>query len=379
MTGMLDESIGGPADPGAWCVMQCPAVLSLSVGLESALPAIHQFDGLVRSGARAIVLDFSAVQEIYLGAGAVLLARAREAKEAGIHIRVLLPERADLRDRLAVCGLANVLEDASTIVLPESAILALDRTPREPEWNDARLEREASLHASRVSRRLRRWLSEHNYSLDKEFEENFLHIVGETLDNAVHHSQAGWWVCADLRVRQDRPPLLEVAIFNFGSSMGESMDTIPDTSQTRHEIHSLREEHRRRENFGARWTEHNLLGLFAIQDGNSRFGAERGRGGGTHRIVETFQEISNDTEYDKECRLGWVSGRTAIYLDGRYQLGPSRIPTRASRDDIAFNPPNDLHETPDHLAVVNLDPPFPGTLLKLEFPLRADYLANQKV
>jgi anti-anti-sigma regulatory factor len=357
----------------------CPAVLSFSFNHRQSLAAVAEFARLAESRPEKIVIDFRAVERLNLGAGAVLMALAREARENGTRIEVVLPDDEEMQQRLAVCGLANVLEDAGSVVLPPSAILALTRLPRDPDWDQVTLEQEAGAQTDRVSTRLNAWLSENGYELDPEVNRKFLQIVSETLENAVYHSNSGWWICASVQRGSDGIRLLEVAVFNFGGSIAESLATSPRESRTHDHLESLRREHRRKGAFSAEWTEENLLALFAIQDGNSRFGFERERGGGTHKIVKIFQFISDVASNHPDCRLGWVSGSTAIFLDGRYRLGPSKVAGRLERDDIAFNDPNDLNEAPDRLSVVNLEHAFPGTLLKLQFPLREDYLVKQKV
>ena len=361
------------------CSVVCPPVLSFSFNHRESLAAIAEFARLADGRPPTIVLDLRAIQRLNLGAGAVLMALAREAKENGVRIDVVLPDDEKVRQRLAVCGLANVLKDAGSVVLPPSAILALVRLPRDPNWDQVTLEQEAGAQTDRVSTRLNTWLSANGYELDPKVRNKFLQIVSETLENAVYHSNSGWWICASVQDGEDDVPLLEVAVFNFGGSMAESLATSPPESRTHEHLESLRQEHARKGTFNAEWTEDNLRGLFAIQDGNSRFGLERERGGGTHKIVKIFQFISDVASNHPDCRLGWVSGSTAIFLDGRYRLGPSKVAGRLERDDIAFNLPNDLNEVPDRLSVVNLEHAFPGTLLKLQFPLREDYLVKQKV
>lgn len=357
----------------------CPPVLSFSFNSPESLAAIAEFARLADSRPEKVVVDFHAVERLNLGAGAVLMALAREARENGVTIEVRLPDDIGMQQRLAVCGLANVLEDAASVVLPPGAILALTRLPRDRRWDDVRLGQEAGAQTGRVSTRLDRWLSENGYELDPDVKKKLRAIINETLENAVFHSDSGWWICASVHQEKDGVGLLEIAVFNFGGSMAESLATSPPESKTHEHIESLRQEHQRKGAFNEKWTEDNLLGLFAIQDGNSRFGLERERGGGTHKIVRIFQFISDIASNPSDCRLGWVSGRTAIFLDGRYGLGPSKVAGRMGREDIAFNTPNDLYEVPDGLSVVNLQHVFPGTLLKLQFPLREDYLVRQKV
>jgi hypothetical protein len=360
-------------------VVVCPPVLSFSFNRRESLAAIAEFARIAESRPRKIVIDFRPVKRLNLGAAAVLMALAREAREDHIRIDVRLPDNEEMQQRLAVCGLANVLEDAGSVVLPSSAVLALTRLPRDAKWDDVRLGQEAGAQTGRVSTRLDTWLSANGYELNPEVKKKLRAIVSETLENAVFHSNAGWWVCASVQRGNDGVRLLEIAVFNFGGSMAESLATSPPESRTHEHIESLRREHKRKGAFNERWTEDNLLGLFAIQDGNSRFGLERERGGGTHKIVRIFQFISDVASNHPDCRLGWVSGSTAIFLDGRYRLGPSKVAGRLEREDIAFNAPNDLNEVPDGLSVVNLEHAFPGTLLKLQFPLREDYLVKQKV
>lgn len=383
MTQIVEEyaqRAGIPIPANAPGPVKCGKVLSFSVGHEQSLETIAEFVGAVCKKPEKIILDFQAAEEIYLGAAAVLLALAQDANEGGIRIEVLLPENEELKQRLAVCGLLYILEDAGSIAMPPNAILPLDRMPRDPELSKSALTKQAASQVTRVSDRLQTWLLEHAYELVPEFRDNFLRIIGETLENAVYHSDSGWWVCANLRSRAGSTPLLEVTVFNFGDSIaGSLLTTLSPQSQTYADLEHLRQEHSRRGAFSLQWTEDNLRGLFAIQDGSSRFGLEEQRGRGTRKIVDTFQCISNIANKHPDCRLGWVSGYTAIYLDGRYGLGPSTLPSRAQRKDIAFNGPNDLQEIPDQRSVVNVERFFPGTLLKLEVPLNDEYLVKQKV
>lgn len=365
--------------PGECERVQCPTVFSLVANPAAALRTIREFVATALSCPGRLEIDHTGTEQIGLCAGAVMLALARQAREDGSVVDVVLPTSVPLRNRLAACGLEHVVADLRDFARPRNVLVPLDRMPRDPEWSERELEEQASDHAERVVNKLKYWLASDGCRLDGRFHSKFLLTIAETLDNAVYHSASGWWICADLRERDESVPLLEVTIFSFGKSMAESLGTIPPGSPTDQYVRALLAEHERRGAFGVDWTQENLLALCAIQDGITRFGDKPGRGGGTHAIVKFFQYLVDASGGDPDCRLGWLSGHTSIVLDGRYRLGPSRLEGRDDREDIAFNHPNDLREPPDPTALRNLDAYFPGTLLKLEIPLGYEYLIQPEV
>jgi hypothetical protein len=194
--------------------------------------------------------------------------------------------------------------------------------------------------------------------------------IGEILANAEDHADYLDWTVQGYLDNTLTVPMCEIAIFNFGRSIAESMQSAGKDGYTWKQVSPYIEMHAKRKLFGGPWREEDLLTVIALQSHVSRLNTseQTTRGQGTVEFIEFFQRIHNlCNRATGEARMAIVSGSTYILFDGTYKLVTRE---EGAGKTIAFNATNDLYDKPDPKYVKNLgDYRFPGTIISIKFPL----------
>ena len=216
------------------------------------------------------------------------------------------------------------------------------------------------------------------------------HIVlwaGELITNAEEHSEeAGWYAIAYMVPIEARDGSeqtsgicgeCQLAIFNFGKSIYESLSGPETPEATRSEIAALVEKQSSRSFFlRPGYSPEDLWTLYALQEGVSRFSPGPGkidRGKGTVKMIRAFQAFGDTLDKNLEPEMTLVSGTSCIRFTKRYQMREVQF-EGGSRQIIAFNDANSLEERPDSGHVYSLPGKFPGTLLSFRFFIDKRYL-----
>jgi hypothetical protein len=212
-----------------------------------------------------------------------------------------------------------------------------------------------------------RCLRDNDRTLTQEGRMRLGHYTGEILANAEDHSGMRDWTIAGYLDNAREGHRCEIAIFNFGRTISETLQDVPVDSPVYRDITPYVEEHARKSLFGAEWTRENLLTLVALQghisSKNVRPGIDRGQG--TVDLIHFFQQVHDECGTDKAAaQMAIMSGQTHIKFDGKYKMRLSR-----GRQVIAFNASNDLGLPPDLKYITNLSVAFPGTVISIAFPL----------
>lgn len=194
--------------------------------------------------------------------------------------------------------------------------------------------------------------------------------VGEILDNAEQHSGLLDWAIQGYLDTMVETPMCEVAIFNFGRTIAETFEGLPQESFARMQIQKYIDLHSQRRFFSAGWRKEDLYTLIALQGNVSskNLKASDTRGNGTVDLIDFFQRVHSECSGTSgpEARMVIVSGSTRVLFDGKYKMTPNQDGLRV----IAFNADNNLEERPDREYVRKLEGvSFPGTLIGLKFPL----------
>ena len=195
-------------------------------------------------------------------------------------------------------------------------------------------------------------------------------VTGEVIDNAIEHSKGDGWVVAGYLDTSDDAFSCEIAIFNFGHSMAETLSDLPDDHFTTKQIAPYIDEHKTRGLFRRGWTEDDLRTLVALQENISSKNSSTldTRGSGTIDLIEFFQGVYDEcgSKCESMPKMAILSGSTHILFDGRYRLSPDS----SGRNVIAFNESNTLEAPPDRSCITHLsDHFFPGTIVSIQYPL----------
>lgn len=213
-------------------------------------------------------------------------------------------------------------------------------------------------------------LKDNNRSLTPESRATLCDYVGEILCNAEDHPGFVDWTIQGYIDNSLDVPICEIAIFNFGKSIAETLKELPDDSYTRRQIEPYIKLHNGLRFFGREWRQSDLLTLIALQghvsSKNSNVCDTRGQGMGD--LIHFFQRVHKECAAlsDVKAKMAIVSGGTYILFDGKYTMRESETRGRV----IAFNERNNLYSRPDSNYVKSLgNLHFPGTVISIRFPL----------
>lgn len=195
--------------------------------------------------------------------------------------------------------------------------------------------------------------------------------TGEILANAEDHAEFIDWSVLGYLDTSAAVPTCEIAIFNFGTSIAETLIALDKNSLAWERLAPYVEKHMQSGYFDKKWRLEDLLTVVALQQHISSKNSEEdhSRGQGTVYFIDFFQQMHDvcaGHETTSNATMSIVSGGTYILFDGKYRL--------TEREDgnkvIAFNASNDLGQKPDSKYVRSLDGVhFPGTIISVRFPL----------
>lgn len=221
-------------------------------------------------------------------------------------------------------------------------------------------------------------LGREGYRLTGEGLQSLGIVVGEVIDNSNEHSNGDDWVISGYLDTTTDEHICEIAVFNFGMSIAQSLQSLPEDHYTRLIIQPYLAAHERKGFFSRGWTEEDLLTLVALQENvSSKNESDQDtRGGGTVDLLEFFKKIYD--EAGKGCetnlKMAILSGRTHIMFDGTYSIAHDR----SNRKIIALNAENRLDILPDGDNIKHLEGnPFPGTEISIKFPLQNSQFEKQ--
>lgn len=221
-------------------------------------------------------------------------------------------------------------------------------------------------------------------NIDRELTEEgvtrLTEYLAEILNNAEEHSGFIDWTLQGYLDSSAPTPFCEIAIFNFGKSMADTLLGLPKTSYTMSQIQPYIDKHQGRRLFGTDWRPEDLLTVMALQPHVSSKNTcdTDTRGQGTVDLIQFFQTVSMEcSDLNVNASMAILSGSTHILFDGTHKL--SADPSGTTQV-IAFNKNNDLLERPDKNYVRPLgDMKFPGTIISIRFPLSSDSLTEEVI
>lgn len=202
-------------------------------------------------------------------------------------------------------------------------------------------------------------------------------LLGEVLNNAERHADLelrnnGNWFTAGFMARRrkveglDKSPentkqVCHLAFLSLGKTIAETISTADE-----HVLEAMKQYVELHKSKAI--SEEALKMIYALQDGSSRFpqGENDPIGGiGMLDIVELVNDLSSNGA-SGDAALTIVSGRTCIILKDKYRRFDE---DEGYRRRQFFNDDNDINQSPDIEAIVNLDQNFPGVVISVRFEL----------
>ena len=328
----------------------------------------------------SVFLDFSKVEEQDLSANGLLdvlvdeLSTAARRTRHKIRWRGTYPANANDKRFVKAMGVIKRLQIEHEYPKQEEAAeleLFDVRCKHYMRVSDARQANKNSSTTQKFADHIDRCLKRVNRQLKADARGRMCQYVSEIIDNAEQHGQMGDWSIQGYLDTHLETPMCEIAIYNFGRTIAETLESLPAASYTRSQVQKYIDLHEKGGFFKADWRREDLYTLIALQGNvSSKNQAQTDtRGNGTVDLIGFFQRVlleCSQGKHQQSARMAIASGSTFILFDGTYQMAPDKNGVNI----IAFNKNNDLEERPDKKYVRRLTTThFPGTVISLKFPL----------
>ena len=371
---------GDPAEHSGSLQVSIPPVFSTILEPSRVIALIGLMAKTMRQRrAREIHLDHAKLAEYDLAANALLDVVAVELMQEDRHRRCrtkwrgTYPTAPDIRLFIQALGIVKHLgiHHEAPKANQAAALRVFDVRNRHYYRNGdpTRVDYKSKI-VQKFAEHINECLKDHGKELTKESRHKLCSYTGEILDNAVEHSGMVDWSIQGYLDNSRSVPICEIAIFNFGRTIAETLDSLPRHSYTWKQIAPYLLKHRRNRLFKSSWSEADLLTLIALQghvSSKNQSPADT-RGNGSVDLIEFFQKVHSECNAGGEAKatMAILSGKTHILFDGTYRL----IGTPDGRKTITFNKENDLNCPPDSTYVKGLRGVFfPGTIISVRFPL----------
>lgn len=380
LTMIAQSYVGETANHHGSLQVTIPSTFSTIAQPIRVISLIGQLAKTLRQNrARSIHLDHSKLKEYDLAANALLdvvaveLTQEDRIKRRKIRWRGTYPKDQNIRLFIQALGIVKHLgiEHEAPKANQVAALRIFDVRNRHYYHNSdpTRVDYKSKI-VRKFADHINECLRDHGRELKIESRHKLCSYTGEILDNAVEHSGMVDWTIQGYLDNDSPVPMCEIAIFNFGRTIAETLGSLPKDSYTWKQIAPYLLRHRRNRFFGHSWSEDDLLTLVALQGhvSSKNRSASDTRGNGSVDLIEFFQKVSSECNGHGEPKaaMAILSGKTHILFDGTYPLEVQSD----GRKTITFNKEGDLYVPPDQKYVRGLQGVFfPGTIISVRFPL----------
>ncbi len=363
-----------------------PRVFSFLDDPETAISEILKMRELAENAAfRILEIDHSGCQNLGLCASTVMdvfLLRARGRRRSGNSLSFLgvYPRSPEVKMMLCASGLLRHLGLPESVLPPEQEALVKRCELYQGKANRIEKAKQRDRAATQLTDYFNGCLRSLDYSLSPRGRFMLSALMTEVIGNAEEHGgpwhTIGHWQMATAAGGASRSGECHIVIFNFGSTIYDSLKEDDTSESLKAKLRGLADLHKQRGWFGLTnpdWDEETLWTLYALQERVSRFSdTERGidRGNGTINMIEFFDSLASGSR--KMCV---VSGHAYILFDGSYHLREVQRGSESLKV-IAFNEDNDLERPPNKRYVYRLKNYFPGTLVSIRLKIDQDLLRN---
>lgn len=357
-----------------------PTVFSIIENPEKSVAWVLHFAKHMRINAvRKVEIDQSKLKTYDLAANSLLDIVAYEASKERRYQRRKLgftgtypvdPALKRFVKSMGVIKHLNIAHEKASV--SESAKIRLfDRRTRhyDPKQDPTKPDAKAKVVAG-FADHFNSCLRDHHRVLTPWARHKLCEYISEILCNAEDHPGFVDWTVQGYLDNSLEDPICEIAIFNFGKSIAQTLGELPEGSYTRDMIDPYVQLHAGQNFFGYGWRLPDLLTLVALQQhvSSKNNNAKDSRGQGTADLIDFFQKVHKECAPDSKvkAKMAIVSGGTYILFDGTYAM--REMPNRGRV--IAFNRMNDMSSKPDSRFVRSLNGVhFPGTIISIRFPL----------
>jgi hypothetical protein len=355
--------------------LKIPKVFSFIDNPVEALQTIEELQKIViPASVKELIIDHSACKKLDLCASAVMdvtLLQAQNRRRGNqLDLRGTYSDDVDVNMMLRGSGILKQIAHPDSILPKETE--ATIRTCDLFSGKASRIERSKKCDeaATKLTDYFNQCLRMEKFELSRNGEFRLSSLITEVIGNAEEHG-GRWFTIAYFHQSDDQLGHCNIALFNFGRSICESLLEHSASDELRSRIDALIAKHNERGFLRSilhpTWEEEALVTLFALQEGVSRLSfTKKGidRGNGTVNMIEFFNQLAGGSQ-----RMCLISGKTYILFDGQFDLKKKVLENGEERRVIAFNRTNNLEDPPDRDHVRTLPSGFPGTIISIRFDL----------
>lgn len=371
-----------------------PRRLSVIDGPEEAIDLVGAFARSVEDGdvIRKVIFDHGNLVEYDLAANALLDIVATELADQytlrrsrrRLNSQGVWPRKPEVRRFIRAIGIIKHLDVKHEAPSAKEATALEVFDMRKKYYSPEKMGTLASKRDTATRKfvdHINKCLRKKGRVLTEEGRGRLTDYLGEILNNAEDHAGFSDWTLQGYLDGVSDTPFCEIAIFNFGNSIAETLQALPKSSYTWGQIAPYLNMHTGKAIFGPDWREADLLTVVALQPDVSSKNrtVDDTRGQGTVDLMQFFQTVYEECAGETSCgaSMAILSGGTYIRFDGTHKL--ARHP-ETGRVQIAFNASNDLNTRPDGRYVRSLgELHFPGTIISIRFPLASATLVGEKI
>lgn len=383
---LKDFSIGF----GGNVTIRLPRIFSISENPEAA---IKIFRKLYTVGKNPIVkkirFEYDECERMGLSASTIMdvivlaVERLRREKGWDLELEGNFPKVDDVRTILCASGLPYHLKVKPSWLVDEEKIKRFQTVSGEGQGHSCK----ASVTATRMTAYFDDCLGTQGLELNAEGRRLLCGIMGEVLDNCESHGgkDATWYTQGHYQVNKDNEyGEMQLLFLSLGSSIYEGLKT-DSSKETQNRLAYIKSKLKYKLN--SSFDEEMLYTVLSLQEGISRLrdGKREGYGGrgcGTVRMIQFFEDIGETEVTDLEQQLSVLSGSTFVAFGKKYKMQSVEFEHdkafgTGEKQIIAFNEYNDIYQKPDQVYVKKINERFPGTVISLKFYLDGRYIRKQ--
>jgi hypothetical protein len=364
-----------PRRPHETAKLKIPKVFSFIDNPVETLQTIEKLQKMVvPASVKELRIDHSACKRLDLCASAVMdvtLLQAQNRRRGNqLDLRGTYSDDVSVNMMLRGSGILKQIAHPDSILPKDTE--AVIRTCDLFSGKASRIERSRKCDeaATKLTDYFNKCLRMEKFELSRSGKFRLSSLITEVIGNAEEHG-GRWYTIAYFHQSEDELGHCNIALFNFGRTICESLLEDAASDELRSRIDALIAKHNDRGLLRSilhpTWAEEALVTLFALQEGVSRLSfTKRGidRGNGTVNMIEFFNELAGGSQ-----RMCLISGKTYILFDGKFNLEKKVLDNGEERRVIAFNRTNNLEDPPDRDHVRTLPFGFAGTIISIRFDL----------
>ncbi len=241
--------------------------------------------------------------------------------------------------------------------------------------------------AEKFVQHIEKCLNDHKLSLKSNASDAFKGTLGEILDNAEEHcaGTAPRWYVRGYVNNGCENKMLELAVFNFGASIAETFQRLPNDHFSWETVSKYINNHKHIMDV------ERLITVAALQlrVSSKNETEDDDRGQGTIKLIELFESLYNEYKdkcptfpseaKDHTCEMSILSGGVYVRFDGTYELKDSE--KELGGIVLPFNKSKlGLKSAPDPDYVVKMECGFfPGVFINIRVPMtrNVDKMVNE--